>query len=78
MKALLRGPTCVTNGVAVAGVPETDAAGPSLVHGAVSGVPGGYYIHKERYHQTSPFDGKLYEAKTKRRYRENYHTCCID
>ncbi len=44
MKALLRGPTCVVSGVAVAGVPETDAAGPSLVQGAVSGVPGGYFM----------------------------------
>ena len=34
----------------MAGVPETDAAGPSLVHGVVSGVPEGYYIgHKANY-----------------------------
>ncbi len=34
------------SGLAVAGVPEIEAAGPSFVHGAVSGVPGGYCINK--------------------------------
>lgn len=34
------------SGVAVAGVPEIEAAGPSFVQGAVSGVPGGYCINK--------------------------------
>lgn len=50
MNALLRGPAGVVNGEAVAGVPETEAAGPSLVQGAVSGVPGGYYTHKRSHH----------------------------